>query len=157
MADPTGGWTRRRFLEWWARRGAAAVYETMTTLGMINARSRGLGRAAAAAQGRETDLGAGRLTAAYDLFRAGGYSVTILEAQNRPGGRSLTACRGTKIVEVSKEHGETHQECKFDEHLYLNMGMSVEHVLQQIAGLRPRTVPEILAAPETRRLVQGRF
>lgn len=35
--------------------------------------------------------------------------------------------------------------------------MSAEHVVEQIAGLRPLTVPEIRRAPETRRLVQGRF
>lgn len=35
--------------------------------------------------------------------------------------------------------------------------MSAEHVVEQIAGIRPLEVPQILRAPETRRLVQGRF
>lgn len=35
--------------------------------------------------------------------------------------------------------------------------MSAEHVVEQIAGQRPLAVPEILNAPDTRRLVRGRF
>ena len=35
--------------------------------------------------------------------------------------------------------------------------MSTEHVTEQIAGIRVRTVPEIKRAPDTRRLVQGLF
>ena len=35
--------------------------------------------------------------------------------------------------------------------------MSAEHVVEQIAGKRPLTVPDIRRAPDTRRLVQGRF
>jgi monoamine oxidase len=35
--------------------------------------------------------------------------------------------------------------------------MSAQHVVEQIGGLRALTVPEILRAPHTRRLVQGRF
>jgi monoamine oxidase len=61
------------------------------------------------------------LTAAYMLLGAG-YKVAILEAQDHPGGRSLTARRGTMIVEESAGHGRTTQECEFDEGLYLNMG-----------------------------------
>jgi len=35
--------------------------------------------------------------------------------------------------------------------------MSAEHVVEQIGGFRPLTVPDIERAPHTRRLVQGRF
>jgi hypothetical protein len=35
--------------------------------------------------------------------------------------------------------------------------MSAEHVVEQIGGLRAVAVPELLKAPNTRRLVQGRF
>ena len=35
--------------------------------------------------------------------------------------------------------------------------MSAEHVVEQIAGLRALTVPQMRHAPNTRRLVQGRF
>ncbi|HEV7505721.1 MAG TPA: FAD-dependent oxidoreductase [Thermoanaerobaculia bacterium] len=128
MTDSTGGWTRRRFLEMVGKAGgAAAVYETMTTLGMINVPEAWAGPPRLPRAGKQTSVlvlgaGVGGLTAAYDLLHAGGYSVTVLEAQNRPGGRSLTARNGTKIVEKSTEHGETHQECKFDHGLYLNMG-----------------------------------
>jgi monoamine oxidase len=33
--------------------------------------------------------------------------------------------------------------------------MSAEHVVEQIGGIRPLTVPQIKRAPHTRRLVQG--
>jgi monoamine oxidase len=35
--------------------------------------------------------------------------------------------------------------------------MSAQHVIEQIAGMRPLTVPEILRAPDSRRMTQGRF
>ena len=35
--------------------------------------------------------------------------------------------------------------------------MSAEHVVEQIGGFRPLAVPDIERAPDTRRLVQGRF
>jgi monoamine oxidase len=65
--------------------------------------------------------GIGGLTLAYELSKAG-YHCEILEAQERAGGRSLTARRGSVITEESEAHGTTHQECKFDDGLYLNMG-----------------------------------
>jgi len=128
MSEKKSVWTRRRFLESVGLAGgAAALYETMTAMGMINVPdawagpprlSRGQGKGK-----RVLILGAGigGLTAAYELTRAG-YRCEILEAQDRPGGRSLTARRGTKIHEESAEHGRTVQTCKFDDGLYLNMG-----------------------------------
>src|ERR1700681_966401 len=103
MTDSTGGWTRRRFLEVVGKAGgAAAGYETMTTLGMINVPEAWAGPPRLPKATRPTSVlvlgaGVGGLTAAYDLLHAGGYTVTVLEAQNRPGGRSLTARRGTRI------------------------------------------------------------
>jgi monoamine oxidase len=35
--------------------------------------------------------------------------------------------------------------------------MSAEHVIEQIAGIRPLAVPDIRQAPRSKRLVQGRF
>ncbi|HEV3485779.1 MAG TPA: FAD-dependent oxidoreductase, partial [Vicinamibacterales bacterium] len=61
------------------------------------------------------------LTAAYELQKAG-YHVLILEPQQRAGGRSLTARRGTVVTEKQADGKLTHQECTFDEGLYLNMG-----------------------------------
>ncbi|GAB2714704.1 flavin monoamine oxidase family protein [Kitasatospora kifunensis] len=69
-------------------------------------------------------LGAGvaGLTAAYELSRLG-YNCTVLEAQDRVGGRNRTARKGDKLYEVD-EDGErvlTHT-CRFDDGMYLNLG-----------------------------------
>jgi monoamine oxidase len=128
MQEPNGGWTRRRFLDLVGKAGgAAAVYETMTALGLINlpeAWAGPLDLPPGSGAGKKVLIlgaGIGGLTLAYELGRAG-YHCEILEAQARAGGRSLTARRGTEIHEESPEHGVTRQECQFDDGLYLNMG-----------------------------------
>ena len=119
-------WTRRSFLQAvGAAGGAAAVYETMVAMGMIRVppafaelpklpRTHGKGK-------RVVILGAGiaGLTAAYELHNLG-YEIVILEAKERPGGRSYTVRRGDTIV----ENTGTTQVCKFDEgpDFYLNAG-----------------------------------
>jgi monoamine oxidase len=65
--------------------------------------------------------GIGGLTTAYLLSRAG-YRCQILEATARAGGRNHTARRGSTVVEESKQHGKTIQECRFDSGLYMNLG-----------------------------------
>ncbi|MGH3719065.1 MAG: FAD-dependent oxidoreductase [Pseudonocardiaceae bacterium] len=69
-------------------------------------------------------LGAGvaGLTAAYELSKLG-YACTVLEAQNRVGGRNHTARKGDKLFEIGPAGVpvETHT-CAFDEKLYLNLG-----------------------------------
>lgn len=127
MSDSDGVWTRRRFLGMVGRAGgAAAVYETMTALGLINLPAAWAGPpklpegSGAGKSVLVLGAGIGGLTAAYELSRAG-YRCRILEAQERAGGRSLTARRGTVIAEEG-DHGATRQTCKFDDGLYLNMG-----------------------------------
>jgi monoamine oxidase len=63
-------------------------------------------------------LGAGLagMTAAYELKKAG-YKVTVLEYQDRTGGRNWTLRGGDTIREI----GST-QKCEFDSGLYLNPG-----------------------------------
>jgi monoamine oxidase len=117
-------WTRRSFLEAVGRAGgAAAVYETMTAMGLL--------RVPAAFAGppeiphgngkRVVILGAGiaGLTAGYELLRAK-YEVTILEAKPHAGGRSLTVRRNDVIHQI----GRLPQTCKFhdDPNFYLNAG-----------------------------------
>ncbi|MDQ3761381.1 MAG: FAD-dependent oxidoreductase [Actinomycetota bacterium] len=69
-------------------------------------------------------LGAGisGLTAAYELSKRG-YACTVLEAQNRTGGRNRTARRGDKLYEIGPTETpvQTHT-CSFDDQLYLNLG-----------------------------------
>ena len=64
-------------------------------------------------------LGAGiaGLVAAYEM-RALGYSVTVLEARERPGGRSFTVRPGTDILFLDG----TRQTCAWDEGHYQNFG-----------------------------------
>jgi monoamine oxidase len=125
-----GGFTRRRFLEAvGAAGGAAAVYEVMTALGMIRIPE-------AFAQPPELPPGSGNgksvvilgagiagLVAAYEMRKAG-FTVTMLEAQDRTGGRSLTIRHGNKIVEVNAGGKRTEQTCDFDDRreLYFNAG-----------------------------------
>lgn len=129
MTKQDEGLTRRRFLELVGMAGGSvAVYETMTALGMINMPTAWAGPpqfSASAGQGKVVlvlGAGIGGLTTAY-LLRQYGFQVEILEAQDRPGGRSLTARRGTVITEKNPKTGKLdQQECKFDPGLYLNMG-----------------------------------
>ncbi|ETW97602.1 MAG: hypothetical protein ETSY1_22005 [Candidatus Entotheonella factor] len=121
--------TRRHFLERVGiAGGAAALYETMTTLGLINvpeAWGGPLELPKDIGKGKTVLIlgaGIGGLTAAYELTKAG-YQCEIIEAQNRAGGRSLTARRGTVIEEIGDgKRAPTRQVCQFDEGLYLNMG-----------------------------------
>ena len=128
MAGSSAGWTRRRFLGMVGRIGGAyAVQETMVAMGWMKMPEAWAGPPRlpeGSGKGKKVLIlgaGIGGLTAAYELTRAG-YDCILLEAQERAGGRSLTARRGTVITEESAEHGVTHQECRFDDGLYLNMG-----------------------------------
>jgi len=121
-------WTRRQFLEMVGMLGGSmAVHEIMTAMGWVKMEAAWDGPPKippGKGKGEKVLIlgaGIGGLTAAYELQRAG-YDVLILEPQQRAGGRSLTARRGTVITEESAEQGVTHQECKFDEGLYLNCG-----------------------------------
>jgi monoamine oxidase len=120
--------TRRRFLEQVGLAGgSAALYETMTALGLIHLPEAWAGPPELP-QGSGTGksvviLGAGiaGMTAAYELTRAN-YTCQIIELTDRAGGRNHTARRGTVIKEVNSDGVETTQVCDFDEGLYLNMG-----------------------------------
>jgi monoamine oxidase len=54
---------------------------------------------------------------AYELLKLG-YDVTVLEAQDRPGGRCFSVRRGTRVTDVD---GQT-QVCTFDAGQYFNCG-----------------------------------
>ncbi|MGZ5958234.1 MAG: flavin monoamine oxidase family protein, partial [Myxococcaceae bacterium] len=57
------------------------------------------------------------MASAYELLKLG-YDVTVLEAQDRPGGRCFSVRRGTRVTDVD---GET-QVCEFDAGQYYNCG-----------------------------------
>lgn len=124
------GLSRRRFLMQVGKIGGmAALYETMTAMGLINTPEAWAGpRKIPENRGKGKSVlilgaGIGGLTAAYELSKIG-YQCTILEAQNRVGGRNHTVRTGDVITEQSPEHGVTEQVCHFDDdpEIYLNAG-----------------------------------
>jgi monoamine oxidase len=129
MGDDTT-WTRRRFLQLAGEvGGAAAVYESMVALGMLRVPSDAYAQRLEIEPGSGTGktiviLGAGiaGLTAAYELKRRNsGHTIIVLEANDRPGGRSYTVRHGNEIVE---RHGDEilRQKCEYDKDQYLNAG-----------------------------------
>jgi monoamine oxidase len=123
-------WTRRRFLQLAGEvGGAAAVYESMVALGMLRVPASAYARPLEIPPGIGTGktiviLGAGiaGLTAAYELHRRNsGYTIIVLEAQQRIGGRSYTVRQGDQIVERHGEQTWT-QTCEYDKGQYLNAG-----------------------------------
>jgi monoamine oxidase len=119
--------SRRAFLAFAGKiGGAAAVYQTMVAMGMIPTPPAWAGPlqiAAGSGAGKNVViLGAGiaGMAAAYELGKAG-YTCTILEPLDRPGGRNFTARNGTRVVETSGAN-RTVQTCAFDDGLYMNLG-----------------------------------
>lgn len=128
MKEPKKGLTRRRFLEGVGLAGgSAALYETMTALGLINLPEAWAGPPqlpAGSGTGKSVLIlgaGIGGLTAAYELKRAN-YDCKIIELTDRAGGRNHTARRGTVLVEKNSKGQTLKQVCDFDEGLYLNLG-----------------------------------
>ncbi len=128
MTAKKKGITRRRFLEGVGLAGgAAALYETMTALGLVNLPEAWAGPPQlpqGSGAGKSVIIlgaGIGGLTAAYELTRAK-YNCQIIELTERAGGRNHTARRGTILKEVNNKGVTSEQVCKFDEGLYLNLG-----------------------------------
>lgn len=125
MSEQRGGLSRRNFVNMvGAAGGIAAVHETLVALGLMRHPSAWAGPPECnpkSGEGQDVVIlgaGLGGLATAYWLQQAG-YSCTILEAQDRIGGRSYTARRGDKVYE---EGADQPQECKFDDGLYINLG-----------------------------------
>jgi monoamine oxidase len=119
--DETGGrWSRRRFLEAMAATGGAAALYARSD---AEAAEPPLEPAPHVGQGRSAVVlgaGVGGMAAALHLLDMG-FSVRVLEAQNRTGGRSLTLRHGDRVVEM---HGgqPVVQEFRMDPGLYFNAG-----------------------------------
>jgi monoamine oxidase len=119
-----GKWTRRDFLQMVGLAGgSAAVYESMVALGMLRTPEAYAGPPqlpAGLGAGKSVVIlgaGVGGLTAALRLQQAG-YTVQILEAQARTGGRSYTI----RTNDVISQIGMDDQVCHFDPDQYLNAG-----------------------------------
>jgi len=101
--------------------GAVALYQAMTALGhAAPSQFAGPPKLSGARPGASVIvLGSGLagMVAAYELIKAG-YKVSILEYQNRPGGRNYTV-RGGDVI---KEVGGAVQQVKFAPGNYLNPG-----------------------------------
>lgn len=129
MNQESPSFTRRQFFQHLgAVAGPVAVCESLSVLGFLGVPDQTFAGPpqlpADSGRGKSVlILGAGvaGLTAAYELTKAG-YSCQVLEAQQRVGGRNLTARKGTRVVEESPENGTTEQVCDFDDGLYLNLG-----------------------------------
>lgn len=117
------GLSRRAFIQQVAQVGGyAAAFSTMNALGLIPAAGASALPQLAAEFGRGKKvviLGAGiaGLVSAYELRKAG-FAVTVLEARNRPGGRSWTIRKGTTVEFTDGWK----QECTWDEGQYFNPG-----------------------------------
>ncbi|TXG92892.1 FAD-dependent oxidoreductase [Rhodococcus rhodnii] len=110
--------------------GAGIAYGAMSTLGLAPAAADTGGRTfrpprrsdlLGAAQGDHSVVilggGPAGLCAAYELRKAG-YTVTLLEARSRPGGRVWSVRGGTEETDLN---GET-QTCTFSDGHYYNLG-----------------------------------
>ncbi len=101
--------------------GSAAMYHAMTSLGFASDSGyKGPIKLEGDPKGASVlILGAGLagMTAALELRKAG-YSVRVLEFNNRPGSRNWTLRGGDRFVEL----GGASQSCDFDQGLYINPG-----------------------------------
>src|SRR6202162_4253577 len=122
MQNETGPVSRRDLLSLiGAVSGSAAMYHAMTSLGFAaDSGYKGPIKLEGDPKGASVlILGAGLagMTAALELRKAG-YSVRILEFNNRPGGRNWTLRGGDTITEL----GGATQTCEFEQGLYINPG-----------------------------------
>jgi monoamine oxidase len=117
------GLSRRIFLQRIAQLGGySATFSAMQALGLMPATGISALPKLAADYGHGKSvviLGAGiaGLTAAYELEKAG-FSCTVLEARNRPGGRSWSVRNGSKVEFTDG----TVQTCSWSNGGYLNAG-----------------------------------
>ncbi|MGF6231748.1 monoamine oxidase [Inquilinus ginsengisoli] len=101
--------------------GSAAMYQAMTSLGLAaESGYKGpvdLGGDPKGATVLVLGAGLAGMTAALELRQAG-YSVQLLEFNDRPGGRNWTLRGGDRFIEL----GGATQTCGFDQGLYINPG-----------------------------------
>jgi monoamine oxidase len=116
--------SRRNFLQRVGQAGGySAAFATMQALGLVPMKAQEVKPITAApGSGKGVSVvvaggGISGLTTAYELRKLG-YTVTLLEARNRPGGRNWSARKGT-VVEFIEG---TKQTCTWDEGMYQNLG-----------------------------------
>ena len=117
------GFTRRDFLTRVGQAGGySAAFLAMQGLGLVEAEAAPAPVAAAPGSGKGSSVvvlggGIAGLVAAYEL-RALGYTVTVLEARERPGGRNYTVRSGDKVTFTDGMS----QTCTWDAGHYQNFG-----------------------------------
>ena len=117
------GFTRRDFLTRVGQAGGySAAFLAMQGLGFVEAEGEPAPIPAAPGSGKGTSVvvlggGIAGLVSAYEL-RALGYSVTVLEARERPGGRNYTVRPGSKVTFTDG----TTQTCSWEDGHYQNFG-----------------------------------
>ena len=134
MSEQKSHLTRRNFLRMVGMAGgSAAVHESLVALGLMRHPSVWAGPLEVdpnLGQGKSVVVlgaGLGGLSTALHLLRRG-YRCTVLEAQDRVGGRSFTARAGSLGAggksDVVREKGGVEQTLEFDEdeRLYINLG-----------------------------------
>ncbi len=115
--------TRRSFLNRVAYLGGySAAFSTMNALGLLAPAEASSLPAMSSTLGNGKSvviLGAGiaGLVSAYELRKAG-YTVTVIEARNRPGGRNWSVRKGTDITFTDGAR----QSCTWEDGHYLNAG-----------------------------------
>lgn len=115
--------TRRQFLTRVGQTGGyGAAFILMQSLGLLPIPETAAESTLRLVNGKGTRvviLGAGiaGLVAAYELGKAG-WSCTVLEARERPGGRNWSIRKGTQVDFTDG----TRQTCNFDDGLYFNAG-----------------------------------
>jgi monoamine oxidase len=147
-------WSRRQLIAAIGHAGgAAAAYDAMMALGLLQAPARADPPRLSVGSGEGTKvliLGSGiaGMVSAYELIKAG-YDCTILEARSRPGGRNWSLRSGDTVAELDSTQGVDWDD---EPHMYFNPGPAriPYHHNALLAYCRELSVPVEIIANDNR-------